>query len=61
MSLHSVRSLLFGTIAAVLLSLTLYGCEKSVSNDQKTSGDLAVRIGALSSLERSPGAPGQGQ
>lgn len=50
MSLHSVRSLLFGTIAAMLLSLTLYGCEKSASTDQKTSGDLVVRIGASAPL-----------
>jgi branched-chain amino acid transport system substrate-binding protein len=50
MSLHSVRSLLFGTIMAVLLSLTLYGCEKSATTDQKASGDLTVRIGASAPL-----------
>jgi branched-chain amino acid transport system substrate-binding protein len=50
MSLHSVRSLLFGTIASVLLSLTLYGCEKSTTTDQNASGDLVVRIGASAPL-----------
>ena len=50
MSQHSVRSLLFGAVASALLSLTLYGCEKSAPTDQNASGDLIVRIGASAPL-----------
>ncbi len=45
MSFHSVCSLLLAAFA-----LTLSGCEKSVSTDQNTSGDLVVRIGASAPL-----------
>jgi len=47
---HSVRSLFYGIIAAVLISLTLSGCEKSASTGQKASGDLIVHIGASAPL-----------
>jgi branched-chain amino acid transport system substrate-binding protein len=45
MSFRSVCSLLLATFA-----LALSGCEKSASNDQNTSGDLVVRIGASAPL-----------
>jgi branched-chain amino acid transport system substrate-binding protein len=50
MSRHSHRSLMFGAIVPVLLSMTLYGCEKSATTTQDSSGDLAVRIGASAPL-----------
>jgi branched-chain amino acid transport system substrate-binding protein len=45
MPFYSVRSLLLGTIALVLI-----GCEKPGTTGQKTSDDLIVRIGASAPL-----------
>jgi len=50
MPFHSVRPLLLATIALVLFSLALSGCEKSSTTGQNTSGDLLVRIGASAPL-----------
>jgi len=50
MPFHSVRPLLLATIALVLFSLALSGCEKSSTTGQNTSGDLIVRIGASAPL-----------
>jgi branched-chain amino acid transport system substrate-binding protein len=41
---------MFGAIVPVLLSMTLYGCEKSATTSQDSSGDLVVRIGASAPL-----------
>jgi branched-chain amino acid transport system substrate-binding protein len=45
MSFHSVSSLFLAAIA-----LTLAGCEKSATSDQKGSGEMVVRIGASAPL-----------
>jgi len=45
MSIHSISSLLLAALA-----LTLAGCEKSATSDQKASGELVVRIGASAPL-----------
>ena len=50
MSRHTHRSLIYGAVVPVLLSMALYGCEKSPSTSQDTSGDLVVRIGASAPL-----------
>ena len=41
---------MFGAVVPVLLSIALYGCEKSPTASQDTSGDLVVRIGASAPL-----------
>src|ERR1039457_2789122 len=45
MSFHSVRLLLLSAIV-----LTLFGCEKSTTTDQNSSGEMIVRIGASAPL-----------
>jgi branched-chain amino acid transport system substrate-binding protein len=41
---------MFGAVVPVLLSMALYGCEKSPGTGQDASGDLVVRIGASAPL-----------
>lgn len=50
MTSYIARSLFFTTVASVLCSLTLSGCEKSPTTSQNTSGELVVRIGTSAPL-----------
>lgn len=45
MSVNSIRALFISVIA-----LTLFGCEKSATDDKKITGDLLVRIGSAAPL-----------